>query len=172
VAAIGTAVFFLAAPCVVAGVVPWLITGWQLSATGSALDIVRIVVGSLLVIAGVVVVVRNFVRFVAEGRGTPAPIAPPDQLVVGGDYRYVRNPMYVAVIAAVLGQALIFGSFGLLIYAATIWLATATFVRAYEEPTLRERFGASYEAYRRNVRAWLPRLRPWQGEDRDVSARR
>jgi protein-S-isoprenylcysteine O-methyltransferase Ste14 len=171
-AAIGTTVFFLVAPCVIAGLVPWLITGWQLSGTGSALDVVRIGVGSLLVMAGVVVVVRNFVRFVAEGRGTPAPIAPPEQLVIGGDYRYVRNPMYVAVVAAVLGQALIFGSLGMLIYAAAIWLATATFVRLYEEPTLRERFGASYEAYRRNVRAWFPRLHPWRGEDRDVSARR
>ena len=163
VAAVGTAVFFVLAPCVVAGLVPWLIGGWHTSRPVSPAAVVRIVVGALMVIAAAVVVIRNFVRFVAEGRGTPAPIAPPDQLVVGGDYRYVRNPMYVAVVAAILGQALIFGSLWLLAYAGVIWLLTASFVRFYEEPNLRDRFGASYEDYRRNVRAWLPRLRPWQG---------
>ena len=163
VAAVGTGVFFVLGPCVVAGFVPWLISGWHLSRPVSALAVVRIIVGALIVIAAAAVVIRNFARFVAEGRGTPAPIAPPDQLVVGGDYRYVRNPMYVAVIAAILGQALIFGSLWLLVYAAAIWLLTATFVRFYEEPTLLDRFGASYADYRRNVRAWLPRLHPWHG---------
>jgi protein-S-isoprenylcysteine O-methyltransferase Ste14 len=162
-AAIGTGAFFLAAPCVVAGLVPWLISGWSLPQTASAWVVVRVVAGAVVVLAAVLVVVRNFVRFVMEGRGTPAPIAPPEQLVVGGDYRYVRNPMYVAVLAALLGQALIFSSRALLIYAVAAWAVMATFVRGYEEPTLLRRFGASYERYRRNVRAWLPRLRPWQG---------
>lgn len=162
-AAVGTGAFFLLGPCVVAGVVPWLITRWDLPGPVTALAVIRIVGGGLLVVAAAVVVIRNFARFVAEGRGTPVPIAPPEQLVVGGDYRYVRNPMYVAIIAAVLGQALIFNALWLLLYAAGIWLATATFVRFYEEPTLLRRFGASYERYRRSVRAWLPRLHPWQG---------
>jgi protein-S-isoprenylcysteine O-methyltransferase Ste14 len=162
-AALGTGAFFLVGPCVVAGLVPWLISGWPPPRTASGPVIGRVAAGSALVLAGVVVLVRNFVRFVAEGRGTPAPIAPPDQLVVGGDYRYVRNPMYVAIVAVVLGQAVIFGSLALLVYAAIIWVCTATFVRVYEERVLLSRFGASYERYRRNVRAWLPRLHPWRG---------
>jgi protein-S-isoprenylcysteine O-methyltransferase Ste14 len=147
---------------VVAGLVPWLISGWDLP-TPSAWTIVRVAAGAFLVLAAVPVLVRNFVRFVMEGRGTPAPVAPPEQLVVGGDYRYVRNPMYVAIVAAVLGQAVIFGSRTLLIYAVAVWAVMATFVRGYEEPTLLRRFGASYERYHDNVRAWLPRLHPWQG---------
>jgi protein-S-isoprenylcysteine O-methyltransferase Ste14 len=162
-AAVATGAFFLAAPCVVVGLVPWLISGWHLPATVSAWVVVRVAAGAILVLAAVLVVVRNFVRFVMEGRGTPAPIAPPEQLVIGGDYRYVRNPMYVAIVAAVLGQAMIFGSRALVIYAVAVWAVAATFVRGYEEPALLRRFGTSYERYRSNVRAWLPRLHPWQG---------
>jgi protein-S-isoprenylcysteine O-methyltransferase Ste14 len=99
-----------------------------------------------------------------EGRGTPAPLAPPDRLVIGGEYRFVRNPMYLAVITAVLGQAMIFGSVGLLVYAAALWAMTAAFVRWYEEPVLLERYGEDYQRYRHAVRAWLPRLRPWQND--------
>jgi protein-S-isoprenylcysteine O-methyltransferase Ste14 len=101
-----------------------------------------------------------------EGLGTPVPVAAPERLVVGGVYRYVRNPMYVAILAIVVGQALLLGQLGLLLYAAGIWLITASFVRFYEEPALRRRFGADYEAYRRAVPAWWPRLRPWKpGEE-------
>jgi protein-S-isoprenylcysteine O-methyltransferase Ste14 len=96
-----------------------------------------------------------------EGIGTPAPVAPPERLVIGGVYRHVRNPMYVAVLATILGQALLLGRLVLLTYAAVLWLVFASFVRFYEEPTLRSRFGEDYEAYRRAVPAWLPRLRPW-----------
>jgi protein-S-isoprenylcysteine O-methyltransferase Ste14 len=101
-----------------------------------------------------------------EGLGTPVPVAAPERLVVGGVYRYVRNPMYVAILAIVVGQALLLGQLGLLLYAAGIWLIAAAFVRFYEEPALRRRFGADYEAYRRAVPAWWPRLRPWKpGEE-------
>ncbi|MDP9219457.1 MAG: isoprenylcysteine carboxylmethyltransferase family protein, partial [Actinomycetota bacterium] len=93
--------------------------------------------------------------------GTPAPVAPTERLVVGGDYRYVRNPMYVAVVAIVLGQALVFGSVALLGYAVAIWLFMASFVRWYEEPMLRRTYGADYARYCDAVRAWWPRLRPW-----------
>jgi protein-S-isoprenylcysteine O-methyltransferase Ste14 len=115
----------------------------------------------ILLLAGLVVLVGAFARFVMEGFGTPAPVAAPERLVVGGVYRYVRNPMYVAILAAIVGQALILGRFGLLLYATVLWLITAAFVRFYEEPTLTRRFGADYEAYRRAVPAWWPRLRPW-----------
>ena len=107
------------------------------------------------------VLVRAFARFVVEGRGTPAPIGPTERLVVGGDYRFVRNPMYLAVVSAVFGQAMIFGSVALLLYGAVVWAVMAAFVRWYEEPWLRERYGQEYDRYCAAVRAWLPRLRPY-----------
>ena len=161
-AALGSAVFFVAAPGVVAGLVPLLISGWQIHGPLSPLGISRMATGGVLVALAIVVLVRAFARFVTEGGGTPAPVAPTEQLVIGGDYRFVRNPMYLAVVTAILGQAMIFGSVGLLLYAAAIWATTAAFVRWYEEPILLERYGDQYERYRRAVRAWLPRLRPWQ----------
>jgi protein-S-isoprenylcysteine O-methyltransferase Ste14 len=159
-AAIGTAIFFVLVPVVVAGAVPWWLTGWRTGRTWLPLQLL----GGLLVAAGAAVLLDAFIRFVREGSGTPAPVAPTERLVVGGLYRFVRNPMYVGVLAAIAGQALIFGRLGLWIYAAAVWLATAVFVRWYEEPTLRARFGADYEAYRRAVPAWLPRRRPWRPE--------
>src|SRR3954447_7299016 len=158
-AAAGSAVFFLVAPCVVAGVVPWALTGW------SAFEVWLVVrvAGAVLVLAGVAVLVDAFARFVVEGVGTPAPVAPTERLVVGGLYRYVRNPMYVAVVATVIGQALLLGRPVLLAYAALLGGVFAAFVRWHEEPALRARFGARYEAYRRAVPAWRPRLRPWGG---------
>jgi protein-S-isoprenylcysteine O-methyltransferase Ste14 len=123
--------------------------------------------GVILLFAGLITLIVAFVRFVVEGLGTPAPIAAPERLVVGGLYRYVRNPMYVALLAAIVGQALFLGQLGLLVYAAALWLISATFVRWYEEPDLYGRFGAEYDAYRRAVPAWWPRLRPWNPSERD-----
>jgi protein-S-isoprenylcysteine O-methyltransferase Ste14 len=159
-AAMGSAVFFLLAPGVVVGLIPWLLTRWQAREPVPYWAPMR-VLGAILLVTGLMALIRAFVRFVMEGLGTPAPIAAPDRLVVGGVYRYVRNPMYVAVVAAIVGQALLFGQLGLLIYAAAVWLLVAAFVHLYEEPTLTRRFGADYEAYRRAVPAWWPRLRPW-----------
>lgn len=161
-AGVATAVFFIVGPGVVAGLVPWLISGWQVRGPLSPFAIVRIAIGGLLLVLGIVVLVRAFARFAMEGRGTPAPIAPPERLVVGGEYRFVRNPMYVALIMAVLGQAMIFGSLGLLVYALAMWAITAAFVRWYEEPVLLKRYGDEYERYRQAVRAWVPRLHPWE----------
>jgi protein-S-isoprenylcysteine O-methyltransferase Ste14 len=124
------------------------------------------VLGVILLAAGLFALVQAFVRFVVEGLGTPAPIAAPERLVVGGLYRYVRNPMYVAVLSVIVGQALILGQLVLLPYAAAFWVITAAFVRWYEEPALTRRFGADYEAYRRAVPAWRPRLRPWEPRER------
>ena len=168
-AAVGSAVFFVLAPGVVAGLVPWLISGWQVPGPRSPLAIVLITTGAVLLVVAVVVLVRAFARFVAEGGGTPAPVAPTERLVVGGDYRFVRNPMYLAVVTAVLGQAMIFASLALLIYALTVWAIMAAFVRWYEEPRLLERYGDQYQRYRKAVRAWAPRLRPWQVDADHVS---
>jgi len=163
-AAVGSAMFFLAAPGVVAGLVPWLLTGWRVREPVPYMAPVRLL-GAVLLAAGLVVVIQAFVRFVVEGLGTPAPVAAPDRLVVGGPYRHVRNPMYVAMLAVVVGQALILGWPGLLMYAAALWLIVAWFVRFYEEPTLAPAFGARYEASRRAVPAWWPRLRPWRSDE-------
>jgi len=166
VAAIGSAMFFVVAPGSVVGLIPWLLTRWQVREPVPYWAPMR-VLGVILLVAGLIVLVQAFVRFVMEGFGTPAPVAAPDRLVVGGMYRYVRNPMYVAVLAAIVGQALLLGQLGLLLYAAALWLISAAFVRWYEEPTLARRFGADYEAYRRAVPAWLPRVRPLKPNERD-----
>jgi protein-S-isoprenylcysteine O-methyltransferase Ste14 len=117
--------------------------------------------GAALTAAGVLVLLHAFGRFVVEGLGTPAPVAPPQRLVVGGLYRHVRNPMYLAVAAAILGQALMLGRPGLALYALAFSAVVLAFVRLYEEPALTRQFGAEYEAYRRAVPGWWPRRRPW-----------
>lgn len=160
-AAVGSALFFAAAPGTVAVLIPWWITGWEPRAPLPVALMLPIgLVGVVLTLAGAVVLVQAFVRFVVEGLGTPAPVAPPERLVVGGFYRYVRNPMYVAVLASIIGQALLLGRFDLLLYAAVVGAAVAAFVHWYEEPLLRRSFGAEYDAYRAAVPGWLPRLRP------------
>jgi protein-S-isoprenylcysteine O-methyltransferase Ste14 len=161
VAAAGSAGFLALAPGVVAGVIPYLLTGWQMETGPLAIQIV----GGVLIALGATFLLHAFARFVVEGLGTPAPVAPTERLVVGGVYRYVRNPMYLAVGAMIVGQALLLGRPGLLAYAAAFGAVVFSFVRLYEEPTLTEQFGASYDAYRSAVPGWLPRLRPWRGGD-------
>src|SRR6266487_106156 len=160
-AAVGSALFFAAAPGVVAGLVPWWLTRWQVRGPLSRWAPLR-VAGLIMLILGAIVLVQAFARFVTEGRGTPAPVAPTERLVIGGLYRYVRNPMYLAVVAAITGQGLALGQAVLLGYAAAVWVTVASFVRWYEEPTLARLFGGQYQAYRRAVPAWRPRLRPWR----------
>jgi protein-S-isoprenylcysteine O-methyltransferase Ste14 len=160
-AALGSLAFAIAMPGVMAGVLPYFITrGWK----GSGAPLALQVVGVVLLVAGVGVLAHTVIRFVVEGVGTPFPAAPTRNLVVGGLYRYVRNPMYLAVIATILGQAAILGSAALVAYAAIFWLIVASFVAFYEEPTLSSKYGEQYAAYRRNVRAWLPRATPWSAE--------
>jgi protein-S-isoprenylcysteine O-methyltransferase Ste14 len=158
-AALGSAVFLVIAPGVAAGLVPWLLTDWRMESAPTALR----VVGAVLITGGVAFLLQAFARFVIEGLGTPAPVAPPERLVVGGVYRYVRNPMYLAVGSTIAGQALLLGQPGLLAYAAAFGAITFCFVRFYEEPVLRSRFGSSYDAYRAAVPGWLPRPHPWDG---------
>jgi protein-S-isoprenylcysteine O-methyltransferase Ste14 len=159
----GSLAFFVVAPGAVAGVVPWLLTGWEAGDELGDLVVVR-VLGATLLAAGVAVLLDAFARFAREGRGTPAPVAPTERLVVGGLYRHVRNPMYLGVEAAIFGQALLLGRAVLLVYGVVIGAAFYAFVRLYEEPTLADRYGDEYDAYRRAVPAWRPRLRPWHPE--------
>jgi protein-S-isoprenylcysteine O-methyltransferase Ste14 len=145
-AAVGSALFFLLAPGVVVGLVPWALTRWQVREPLPYWAPAR-VLGGVVLVAGLIMLVQAFVRFVVEGLGTPAPVAAPERLVVG--------------------EALLLGRLGLLVYAGGTWLVFAAFVRFYEEPALARRFGADYEAYRRAVPAWWPRLRPWEPDGPD-----
>jgi protein-S-isoprenylcysteine O-methyltransferase Ste14 len=167
-AAVGSLVFLVLAPGVVAGLIPGWLTGWQ-ARVMSPLWLPLRVAGLILVGMGVVVLLQAFTRFVVEGLGTPAPIAPTERLVVGGLYRYVRNPMYLAVAAIIFGQALWLGQPVLLLYGWGFLVMVVTFVRLYEEPTLKHQFGEQYEAYRRAVPAWWPRRDPWDAA-REVDA--
>lgn len=121
--------------------------------------------GAALIAAGGALVLHAFVRFVTEGRGTPAPAAPPQRLVVGGLYRFVRNPMYVAVVSIVTGQAMLLARTVLYTYSTIAWLVMAGFVRFHEEPSLRQRFGADCDRYCTHARAWIPRVAPWRGDE-------
>lgn len=160
-ALIGSAVFLVVAPGVVAGLVPWLLTHWRFAPPLLELEAGRWL-GGVLILAAAPVLLEAFVRFALEGRGTPAPVAPTKTLVVGGAYRFVRNPMYVAVVALILGQALLLGQAVLLAYGAAAWLTMHLFVVFYEEPRLLADYGPAYETFRRHVPRWLPRLRPWR----------
>ena len=165
IAVLGSALFFVIAPLVLAGFVPWWVTQWEFRPAFFGVDLTRIL-GGILIIAGVPGVVDSFARFALEGLGTPAPIAPPQKLVVTGLYRYVRNPIYIAVVAVIFGQALLFGDWRLLWYGALLWLFFHIWVVMIEEPTLKQTFGTEYEDFRANVPRWIPRLTPWRAARR------
>lgn len=100
----------------------------------------------------------SFWNFLIQGRGTPAPIDPPKELVAVGFYRYVRNPMYVGVLLILIGHFLWFGYWSLLAYTAVAFVVVHMFVTLYEEPTLKRKFGAAYEDYLHKVPRWIPRF--------------
>lgn len=162
-AVLGSAVFFVVAPCALAGFIPWSITRWQLQPPFLGLELTR-GLGAILILAGIPGLVDAFARFALQGLGTPAPIAPPKNLVVTGLYRYVRNPIYVAVIAIILGQGVLMGDGRLILYGALLWLSFHAFVVVYEEPTLEQTFGKEYEAFRAAVPRWIRRMTPWRSE--------
>jgi protein-S-isoprenylcysteine O-methyltransferase Ste14 len=160
-AVLGSAIFLVVAPGTVAVYVPWVICRWQVESPRMGSAVIRFA-GVPFIVAGLPVLLDSFARFALQGLGTPAPMAPPKKLVVSGLYRHVRNPMYVALLAMILGQGLLFGSVRVLEYGAAVWLAFTLFVLLYEEPTLRRTFGVEYEEFCANVPRWIPRLRPWR----------
>jgi len=163
-AVLGSALFFLVAPCVLAGLIPWSMTRWEFRPAFFGLESARSI-GVILILVGLPGLVDSFARFALQGLGTPAPVAPTKNLVVTGLYRHVRNPIYLAVVAIILGQALLFGDWRLVLLGALLWLAFHLFVVAYEEPTLRGTLGSEYEAYCANVRRWVPRVVPWRAPE-------
>jgi len=142
---------FFGGPTIVAGLVPWLLTRWEADEQLLALRIL----GIGLLVLGAALVLETTARFAWQGRGTPAPWAPPERFVARGSYRVVRNPMYVGVLALILGQALLLGREILFAWAAAAWLFFHLFVVFEEEPGLRRRFGAEYEAYCARVGRWF-----------------
>ena len=119
-------------------------------------------VGGMLITLGVIGLLDSFARFALQGVGTPAPVFPTRHLVVTGLYRYVRNPMYVAVVITIFGQGLILGNVTLLEYGGLVWLLFHAFVLVYEEPALRASFGSEYKVFCAEVPRWIPRLTPWK----------
>lgn len=164
-AILGSAIFLVIAPGSLAGYVPWWISRWHVGAPLLGISSFR-VAGVALIAAGLPVLLDSFARFAIIGLGTPAPIFPPLHLVVSGLFRYVRNPMYVAVASLIFGQGLLFGSVPVLEFGAGVCVGFHLFVLLYEEPTLRQSFAREYEEYCANVRRWIPRLRPWRGPAR------
>ena len=155
-----TVLFFLVAPGTTAGLVPWWITDWNRPAGPvTVLDGLGVALGVL----GLAAVIACFVRFVAEGAGMPAPSAPTESLVVGGLYRHVRNPMYLAVASMIGGQSLLFRSPGVGLWLLAFMAMVFTFVKGYEETALTDQFGSSYQAYRNAVPGWWPRRTPYTG---------
>jgi protein-S-isoprenylcysteine O-methyltransferase Ste14 len=164
VAAAGSVAFFLAGPGLEAGLGPWLL----LQAAGGDPDgwptVLRLV-GILLMVAGVAVLLDVFARFVREGAGTPSPAAPAQRLLARGAFAHLRHPMYVATATVIVGEALAFAQPVLLVGALAYVTAMVTLSHVVEEPRLARRFGADYDAYRRAVPGWWPRLRRWHGAD-------
>ena len=158
-AILGSAIFLVIAPGIVAGYVPWRISRWQVGAPLLGTVAFR-VIGGLLILAALSVLLDSFARFALQGLGTPAPIFPTRHLVVSGLFRYVRNPMYVAVVSLILGQGLFFGSVRILEYGIAVWVGFHLFVLLYEEPILRKSYGLEYEDFCANVPRWIPHLRP------------
>src|SRR3984885_8180747 len=155
----GSAIFLVVAPGTLAIYLPWAVTRWRFAPPLFGVFSCRII-GALLIAAGLPILLDSFARFAIQGLGTPAPIAPPQRLVVTGLYRWVRNPMYVAVSLLIFGQGLLFGSARLLQYGLLVWLVFFAFVVLYEEPALSRKFGKEYEEYCVQVPRWIPRRKP------------
>jgi protein-S-isoprenylcysteine O-methyltransferase Ste14 len=155
-----TVVFLVCGPpgWIVVYLPAWM-TRWQVPQESLGWRIVAV----MLIGVGLVPLGESIVRFIRVGRGTLSPTHPTERLVVSGLYRYVRNPMYVGVLMLIAGQALLFWSRALWAYFGYVAIGFQLFVLVYEEPTLRRKYGDDYEEFCRNVRRWVPRLRPWRG---------
>jgi protein-S-isoprenylcysteine O-methyltransferase Ste14 len=150
-AAVASAIFVVVAPGFVAAVGRWWISHWRFDRLGP-----REILGATVIAQGIVLLLGCVQQFVNRGLGTPAPVFPTQHLVVAGFYGIVRNPMYLAVVAIILGQALMFRRLALLEYGAAAWLVFHLFVLVYEEPTLRSTFGAEYDSFGAKVPRRIP----------------
>jgi protein-S-isoprenylcysteine O-methyltransferase Ste14 len=145
--------FTIVAPGTVAVYVPLLLVGERTVHSG-----VWLVVSVILFLVGAGIYLWCVWDFAAFGQGTPAPIDAPKKLVVRGLYHFTRNPMYVGVLATILGWGVLFQAPDILVYALCVWVCFHLFVVFYEEPHLKRVFGSSYEDYRARVGRWLPNI--------------
>lgn len=153
-----TAIFSVLAPGTVAGCIPRYLARRDRGSLRGNSRRARFV-GSLFVVSGIALYFHTAWRFADEGRGTPSPTDEPEVLVTGGIYAHVRNPMYVAILLCIGGQALLYRSIHVLSYGIVCWLVTHTWVIGYEEPHLAEKHGEVYEQYCDRVPRWIPRGR-------------
>jgi protein-S-isoprenylcysteine O-methyltransferase Ste14 len=144
----GMAAFIM--PPVLALIDPWRIT-------------IVFLPGAIIMLLGVIILFWCIRDFYVLGKGTLAPWDPPKKLVVVGLYRYMRNPMYVGVLALVVGWSVLLTSPVLMLYALILGVGFHIRVVTHEEPWLESRFGSEWQQYRSEVRRWLPRLTPWDG---------
>ena len=149
-------------PGMIAGFVPWRYFGVAHARITTA---PRTLLALGIIAAGVALLATCIWEFARSGRGTLSPVDPPKELVVQGLYRYVRNPMYVGVCTTIFGEALLIRSTALALYGVGFFLLANLWIRVYEEPYLRSRFGESYERYTRRVGRWIPTFR---GADRTL----
>jgi protein-S-isoprenylcysteine O-methyltransferase Ste14 len=170
-AILGSAVFLVIVPGLVAGLIPWRISRWHVQPAFWGLQPLRFA-GGILITLGAIGLLDSFLRFAIQGLGTPAPVFPTRHLVMAGLYRHVRNPMYVAVVSSIIGQAVVFVNLALVDYGAIVWLLFHLFILVYEEPTLKASFGSEYEEFCAHVPRWIPRLTPWLGHHDESSAAR
>ena len=161
-AILASLLFTVIVPGAIGGVIPWWISRWQFQPVFSEWPATRLA-GILLIGSGLIPLLESIARFALKGLGTPVPVFPTSHLVVTGFYRHVRNPMYVGMLGVILGQALLFGDWRLLAYAAVYWLIVHLSIVRSEEPALRKQFGDEYAAFCKHVPRWIPRLRPWKG---------
>jgi protein-S-isoprenylcysteine O-methyltransferase Ste14 len=145
-------------PGLIVVLIPYLLTRFH---EGRAYPEAVRILGIVLIVLGTGLMLASFSRFPIEASGTPFPTNPPSarRVIVGGPYRYVRNPMYVSFVVALIGMSVYLARPVLLIHTAVLVVLLAAFVRWYEERTLARRFGEQYAVYRSQVGAWLPRLR-------------
>lgn len=155
----------LAAVVVLPGTVTLAVPAAIVWRTGSTIWLPAAVLGLAGTAFGLILIVCTIALFAAVGRGTLAPWDPTKRLVVRGPYRYVRNPMISGVLFVLLGEALLFGSLPLLVWFGVVLAVNAVYLPLVEERGLRRRFGRDYETYHAHVPRWIPRLRPWDGEE-------
>ncbi|HEX5854317.1 MAG TPA: isoprenylcysteine carboxylmethyltransferase family protein [Thermoanaerobaculia bacterium] len=160
-----SALFTVLVPGVVALYVPYRL------ASGAGLLVfprlgLSVVPAYLLLFLGVLIYLRCARDFAVSGLGTPAIVDPPRTLVVSGLYRWSRNPMYNGVLLVVLSMAWLSGSRTLLLYAACLFLGFHLFVVLYEEPHLKQVFGAPYARYCTLVPRWGAAFRPYDPQER------
>jgi protein-S-isoprenylcysteine O-methyltransferase Ste14 len=160
----------VAIPAVILGVTGSDTLGiWRSVPTSKA---ILLALGGVCVGLGLVLIVATARLFGTVGRGTLAPWDPPQRFVVRGVYRHARNPMMTGALLTLLGEALLSACLPLLCWFAVAGIIYAVYIPLSEEPGLVGRFGEEYLAYKRNVPRWIPRLRPWQGDDLPEGATR